>query len=386
MFYNKQNQLWFTLIEIMVWIVIFSIVMVWWFQALFAINIWKVRLMSNVDSQKQIIYFGEKLFEEIKKWWLIDYEEYFNRKVVWTTFSSGHYDKNTWFWNFWNWWDPWDEWDSLPVPFWAWFYQCISWDLSSGWTKMTWSWCFDNMLNTDNFDFTWVPQRYGQYSFQFIDYNSNYDDDGWDEDWVNWIMWDDDDEYLWDWPVAFTWWINQKELYLISWDKKNRTLFRWNVKLDPKAPDSATCTLDSNNIITWSWCLWTIEFLKLEWKDYWLDHESWTGLEWEYDWVIDTWLIDKDFSWWAEIVAWTGSTNYRVPLFPDSINVSDFKVFVYPNKDFDLSWKSKDVNLSPYVRLSLTFWPSWDTKRKIKWKSNDVNFSTTISLTDIFSK
>jgi hypothetical protein len=45
-------------------------------------------------------------------------------------------------------------------------------------------------------DYEGFFQRYGQYSFQFIDYNSNYDADGGDENGDGEIVGDDDDEYL----------------------------------------------------------------------------------------------------------------------------------------------------------------------------------------------
>ena len=47
---------------------------------------------------------------------------------------------------------------------------------------------------TENVDYEWQPQRYWEYSFQFLDYNSNYDDDKWDENWDWSIKRDDDDE------------------------------------------------------------------------------------------------------------------------------------------------------------------------------------------------
>lgn len=381
----KLNKLWFTLIEILVWVLIFSIVIIWWFQALTSVTIWKVKLMSSVDNQKQIIYFQEKLFDEIKKWWLIDFEEYFNRKVVWTAFSSWHYTINTWFWNFWSWWNVWTNtfWDDF-------FYQCRSWNWTdmSSWILNPTKWCYDSNFNIYWNSVNWKPQRYWQYSFQFIDYNSNFDSDMWDEDW-NWsIVWDDDDEYLWDWPIVFWSWTDLKELYLISWDKKTRTLFRWNVNIDPNAPSSAICNINWSNVITWSWCIWTIEMLKLEWKDYWYNHLSWDSDLWEYDWLIDTWVIHNDFWWWNEYVAWSLSQNFWISLFPDDINVSKFEVFLYPNKDPDLAWKTIDssVNIAPYVRLNLEMWPSWKTKNKSKWNPKNIKFSTTISLTDIFSK
>lgn len=372
---NKRILKWFTLIEIMIWILIISIVIVWWFQALSSVNIWKAKLMSSVELQKQIIYFEEKLFEEIKKWWLIDYEEYFNRSVIWTGFSSGHYIIESWFWNFWK------DWAIWSTTYWDWFYKCIS----ESWSKM-WNWGCVEENNDPTQDYSLENQRYWEYSFQFIDYNANYDDDWWDEDWDWEIIWDDDDEYIWDWPEVFTSWTDVKELYLISWDKKTRTYFRWNIESDPNAPSTFSCNSDW----TWSWCLWTIEFLKLEWKDYGLDHLSWSVDEGQYDWVIDTWIIDKNFTSWTEIVAWSISNmdDYWVPLFSDDINISDFQVYLYPNKDYDLAWKSLDdnVNLSPYTRIKLSIWPSWKVKNKVRWDVSDIEFSTTISLTDIFSK
>jgi hypothetical protein len=68
--------------------------------------------------------------------------------------------------------------------------------------------------------------------------------------------------------------------------------------------------------------------------------------------------------------------------------VSDFKVFVYPNKDLDLSWKEMNdsINIAPYVRIQLSILPSWKSRRQMKGTPEEINFSTTIALSDIFSK
>jgi hypothetical protein len=39
----------------------------------------------------------------------------------------------------------------------------------------------DNSAGEKNQNYSGYQQRYGQYSFQFIDYNSNYNDDEGDE-------------------------------------------------------------------------------------------------------------------------------------------------------------------------------------------------------------
>lgn len=195
------------------------------------------------------------------------------------------------------------------------------------------------------------------------------------------IRWDDDDENLWDWPTAFISWTGWvKELYLISWDGKKRTFFRRSVILDPKAPSTATCDITA----TWSWCLWTIEFLKLDWKDWWIDHsKSWT---WAYDGIVDTWTVDPLFTWWSEVIAW--SWNYRQKMFSDDINVKSFKIYPYPNKNRKYAWKdfSNTTNISPYVRIELILTPSWKKRSAIKWTPPDIKIATTINLVDYFSK
>jgi len=337
--------------------------------------------------QKDSFYFSEKLFQLVKEWWMLDYEEYFNRRVIWnTTFGSWHYLIPSWFWNFWR------TWNVTTTNYGNWFYQCRSWNwlVNKLWTTG----CYSNTLNTNWISMNTIQQRYGQYSFQFIDYNSNYDDDGWllwDEDWDGSIIWDDDDENMWIWPIAFTSGSDVKELYLISWDKKNRTIVRWNVFRDEKAPSAQTCSINwTTNAITWDWCRWTIEFLKLEWVDWWLDHNiSTIDANWsQNDWVIDTWLIDRQFTGWTNVIAWSNSTNYRVALFPSSINVIDFKVYPFPNVEDKYFWKDTSVssNISPYVILNFKIKPSWETRIKLRNPWRVINFNTTINLTDVFSK
>lgn len=363
----------------MIWSLIFAIVIVWWFKALWSASIAKIKIVEETKIEKDAIYFSEKLFSIIKQWWTIDYEEYFNRKVVWPTeYQSGHYLKLTWFWNFWPWWNLNNNnyWDS--------FYYCLSWNGNNMWTD----WCVESFNSTWWIDLTGEYQRYGQYSLQFIDYNANEDNDGWNEDEdAEWnFRWDDDDEYLWLGPNVFTWWTNRSELYLISWDWKTRTYFRWKVKNDP---DSLTPDCDYNNpkTPTWTWCLWTIQFLKLQGKDYWLDHIAWTNDEWEYDWVVDTWLYHKDFDN-SESIAWNWSNDKWIDIFPSTINITDFQVFPYPNKNINYAWKdySPEVNISPYIRIKFNILPSLKKRSNIKWETPIVKIATTINLTDEFTK
>lgn len=374
-----KNKNWFTLIEIIIWILIFSMVIIWWFQALSAVTLWKVKLIEKTDITKDAFYFSEKFFDEVKKGWTIDFEEYFNREVTWnTTFSSWHYALDTWFWNFWNWWStPWTSWANN---FWNWFYYCRS-TTTAMWT----GWCYSDGTFND-LGISWWPQRYWQYVFQFIDYNSNKNNDWslfWDENWDLNIRWDDDDENLWEWPTVFTWWTDTKEIYLISWDRKKRTIFRWSWYKDPDPKNTNNC--DSTTF--WTWCLWTVEFLRLEAKDWGFSHSSWSTSTWSFDWIIDTWIIDKELTWWAEVVVWSNDTNYRQPLFPNSVNVTNFEVYPYPNIDKRYSWKSSSIGeINPYIKIKLSLSPSWKKRWAMKWIIPEIKILTTINLTDYFSK
>ena len=378
------NKKAFTLIEIMVWIMIVSMVLIWWFQALISVTIWKSKLIQETDIQKESFYFTEKFFEMIKKWGSIDYEEYFNRKVIWNNLtSSWHFSVASWFWNYWSWGALWTS------TYWDNFYYCRSWD----WSNMSLVsinptfWCYNNSFNNYWNDVLWKHQRYWEYSFQFIDYNSNYDSDDslpWDEDNDGFIIWDDDDEYLWVWPIVFTWGVDLRELYLISWNKKERIFFRWNVKRDSNAPSTATC--NTTNTVTWTWCLWTVEYIKLSWKDWWMNHDLNTPDSTQSDGVIDTWMINKDFTWWKDVIAWSWTLNW-VSLFPDNINISEFKIYAYPNNDINYNWKNYDItsSISPYIIIKMKMKPSWLSRRKIKWQWKELDFSMTINLTDIYS-
>lgn len=379
---TKNTNKWFTLIEVLVGIFIVSMVFIAWFQAWSAVTYWKVKLIQATDMQKESFYFSERLFEMIKKWGLIDYEEYFNRKVrnnSWGwNFNEWHFAKATWFWNFWNW-------GTIGTSsFWNQFYNCISWDSLPMWTDG----CVTSH-NTPLVDYRGKLQRYGQYSFQFIDYNWNHDWDGWNEDGGASIIWDDDDEYLGEGPEVFANGTDAVELYLISWDKKRRTYFRWKWVDDPDAPDWWTScgATGSANKFTWT-CRGTIEYLKLSGKDWGMDHNEATSDPTQYDGVIDTWLIDKDFAWAEKKIAGSDNNNYWVPLFPDTINISEFAIYAFPNKDRKLAWKddSPAVNVAPYLRIQYSVLPAWKTRKMIKWQVKQLDFSTTISLTDIFSK
>ena len=79
---------------------------------------------------------------------------------------------------------------------------------------------------------------------------------------------------------------------------------------------------------------------------------------------------------------------YRQPLFPDNINVTEFRVFPHPNIDLEKAWKESDENqnVAEYVRIQLGMQPAWKDRKMMKGEPKEYKFATTISLTDIFTQ
>jgi len=404
----KYKNTWFSIIEVLIGILVVSIVMVWAFQTLTAVGVWKVKIIEKSSIEKESYFAAERLFELIKKGGTLDYEEYWNRTVInmsWgPLYQSGHYSIPSGFGNFWfggN--------ISNRTLVWNRPYFCLSGNASN----MLTGWCLTShniSLNGSLWatDYTWVPQRYWQYGNQFIDYNSDSDWDNGDEDGLSigtyaWFFGDSDDLFLGVWPAAYTWSVTSswqvQELYLINKNTNKRTLFRWNFSADPFAPTTTTCWWTQN--ITGSWCLGTIEMLELVWidngYDHWVYSDFWDGWFSDGDGFIDTWLIDRDFdpnfdsnsiwatSWMDYILAHNGWQGYWQPIFWDTIHVSNFEVYAYPNKDPELSWRDTDLSLrvAPYVQVKITLQPSWKVKRQIKWDFPSTEIITTIQLSDL---
>jgi prepilin-type N-terminal cleavage/methylation domain-containing protein len=389
---QKTEKNWFTLMEIMMGILILSMIILGALYGMSSINIGKVRLIESTNLEKEAFFLSETLFDFIKKWGLVDYEEYFNRKnvnygqSVVNTYDGGNYKIDTGFWN-----------NSSTLVY------CIS----KAWSKMyprTGSGCLDD-FNTStgvttgtpiyNASYFWNPLLYWQYAYQFIDFNSDADNNKGDENGDGKIVRDDDDQYIGNGPWVFD--PNGKvyEIYLLSGDGKKRTILRWEVGIDPNAPSSASACTGLTWIptsITWDKCLGTLKYLKLEWMDWWYDHNVSTVDPTQFDGIIDTWIYDKEtYGLSTDIIAKNSTPwndKYRTPLFPNTMNVKMVKLFLYPYKDSRLSWKDSSswVNINPYLRFDISLTPSRKKRKAIKGAPPVFHYSTSISLTDIFSK
>jgi hypothetical protein len=88
-----------------------------------------------------------------------------------------------------------------------------------------------------------------------------------------------------------------------------------------------------------------------------MDHVDGNSDSTEYDGVIDTWIISHDLTGGVDVIAGTNpdKDKYRQTLFPEDINVTEFKVFTHPNIDISRAWKVYDPsrNVAEYVRIQL---------------------------------
>lgn len=359
----------------------------------------RIRNMNRIALTEQLYLFSEELFSEIKNWGTIDYEEYWNRKLYNTETQSGHYLKPSGMGNYWRGWNI----DPTTYTYWDWMYYCRSGNTTP---VMGTGWCaWDAWLNSMSIIMSGSMQRYGQYAEQFWDRNSNKNDDQYnsitlfgDQDGNGNILWDEDDRNIWDWPTVFSGSIY--ELYLTDKQRDSRTFFRWNIVQDPNTTDSCTISTTATGQITTSdGCLWNIQVLKLKWYDFWEWHTGSPSSTGAFDGKIDTWVCDTASGWrnctWQDIGLWniaTGSGAEWINLFPSSINVRNFRLTLFPEKDPWLAVAAPDCSsadttcispfIHPYARISLELGFAHGKRRSLKNENPVISTATTISLDD----
>lgn len=375
----------FTLVEITIVIALFSIIVLYVFNSIIGIGIMRNTVMSKMELEENLHFFVEQLATTVKEWWQIDYEEYWNRQVVWTGTMSGHYSQPTGFGNYWSWWNIGN------TTYGDWLYYCASIDST---TQRMWSWwCLqaNGFYNTGTADLLWnqlwKPQRFGQYLRQYIDYNTpkwwTMTDNG-DENSDGSAIGDNDDEVLSDWPWLDPEFLYSHELYLIERSTKERIFLRWNIRQDPNAPQGLTC-----NGISGSGCIWNIQMLRLVGKDFGYNHDGTSSGS--YDGVIDTWVCHPN---WENDCTWprimtnqfrlpSGTDDGWVNIFPDDVDVRNVSFSIAPLKNEQLAF-DMDPNqiVYPYVRISLRVWYGWAKRRILKNIDPEISVNTLVSLTD----
>jgi len=333
---------WFTLLEMLVVTIVIWII----FPVMIEVYGFMIKANKEIVARENAIQQWYEFFEKLNiliQDYTIDYEEYYNRQMVWCVNSWWLLTWDNFKWNIWlsgyctEFTAYWNEnstervmqWD---VPINGAFhdlYECTSWDAKNinGRPRMVNKcWRFGN------------KQSFGQYKSLFKDAKNfgTYTDD---ED--LWRIVNNDINAIEDSD-------NIQELYLISQDGKSRLFFRRKL----------------TSIQTW-FAQYRIQMLRLRWFDAWQAHDfdSPTNIEWLYDWQIDTWACDTSmwFIWGGQSVWWAYS-GYYLPKDVDdcwidltywSTSVYTRNIVISPLWDPDLFWAEQDRQINPYMKILL---------------------------------
>jgi len=371
----------FTLIELIIVSVILGIV----FTVIIKIYFSLLETKTDIYVKSVLVKNTNNIIEKINiiiKNYTIDYEEYFNRRLVWCDSNWG----NNFSWDVLTWWyckrftDYWNGNSIIDTGNNILYYCTSKWNVGDKqkekpkqsviydceWNSNTWtnyiyyqdndnlnngSWCWENEIGTNKY-----IQSFGEYKLQFWNV-------WWNADSYMWCKWDDDDTDLWVWPVSIWDNLHVKELYLISKDGKHRIFIR------RKLVWTWDWNHDGNIDYTWWEALYKLQILKLRWFDIWSWHmygTTWTTVN---DGEIDTWACDK-LQWfkcnWIDINYPGGG--YKLPkdvndgwvdMTINDITISNFDISIFPTKSPEYSWYDTWVQISPYIRLKLktNFYP-----------------------------
>lgn len=353
---------WFSLLELIVAMSVFFI-LVTIVTSLF-INLYKIKW--SLEARQMVVketYFLMEKLQTMMKDYTIDYEEYWNRQMVWCMAphnpqwsGSSHCTMMTYYWN-----KNIIDMDAQQHK----LYYCSSFsDFGMG-VDDTVVWyadsdpadieeylneCQDNLSSSlgSNYTTSWFIQSYHQYQNLYTDVKD-------DVDYIAWPVNDDDDVDLWNARNAVYSdddWV--QELYLISHDKQRRIFIRRRLK------DQEDINWDT--VLSPSEKLYTLQILQLRWLDAWENHDfNIVTSDGVYDGVIDTRVCD--YSMWFEC-GWQNMvgvySGYRLPLdhedwwkdlIGNDITITDRKVLVHPLKDPKLAWNDALSQQNPYVTV-----------------------------------
>lgn len=315
-------------------------------------------IIARQTAIQQWYEFFERL-NILMKNYTIDYEEYFNRQMIWCVEED---------WKLLTWenfkWNIWKKW--YCTEFTSYWNKNTTQRITGVWTKINPDYhdvytCSSSISTSapSNWNIRWRPravpqqrcwkiwveQSFGQYRALFTDVK--------DPRFVN------DDEELWNIAnnndiKAIRDKDNVQELYLISHDWKSRLFFRRKLERE-----------DKNN-----YAQYRVQILRLRWFDAWQNHNFDSPSEWLYDWKIDTWACDasmwfypKNTStsnsvWWAykqyflpqdEDDCWTDLTYGKTNLYTWTMAIS-------PTWDPELFWADQERQVNPYMEMLIVNW------------------------------
>ena len=310
------------------------------------ISIYTFIIKANKEfvARESAIQQWYELFEKINilmQDYTIDYEEYYNRQMVWCVWedkkgSSFERNISTWWYctNFTAYWNH-NSTDrrGLNCPNCHDIYRCSSIDSDVG-NKGR-----QRIVKDECWKIGW-QQSFGQYKSLFVDVksiiNNNYDDED------LWRIVNSDVNAIKDENSI-------QELYLISHDWKSRLFFR-------------------RKLFTWDdkQSQYKIQILRLRWFDAGQDHNfDSDNKEWLYDWQIDTWTCDASMWFTPDDTAgrstvWWAYSGYYLPADVDdcwvdltqwSTNIYAWNLSISPQWDPDLFWAEESHQINPYMKI-----------------------------------
>lgn len=393
---NKKS---FTLLEIIFSLVVFGII----FWVLFSLFIRIINTKTNIEARQMLVQSTYDIVEQLNtkiQNYTVDYEEYFNRTMVWCSTTS---QWATFAWDSWaqlwyctkrtqygnwtpliNWW----AYVSSEVQHKPYFCSTDIGALTEEWWFLLWNGVWNCWQSVYSNYFLWLNyatnwwrfiQPYGQYKNMFIDIKADVDSEP-----VR--AWDDDDTDLGSWSTAIVDNNRVKELYVISNDKRKRLFFRraliatwdWN----------ENGTIDSDNEK-----LYAIQMLQLKAFDAWQNHDfdalNYSGV---FDGNTDTWACDFDAwyvcnwtsLWW--VYSWysipLNNNDWWINITNSNISIADWNMRIYPVKDPEFAWWEPQYQINPYIKIyvrSTIYGENWIWK---VWKDNieDITFDLQTTL------
>ena len=325
------------------------------------IGIYSFLIKSNKEiiARQNVIQQWYELLEKLNilmQDYTVDYEEYFNRQMVWCV-------------------EWWGTWSNFKWNVWLSWY-CTEFTAYGNEKYYCWERLADNLphlvVSRGQCWRRWKKQSFGQYAALFKDVNEPYNNE------------DDRDEWQ---PVnnnvkAIENNDNIQELYLISHDWKRRLFFRRK--------------LTNQNS---GYAQYRIQMLRLRWFDAWQGHNFDRLSQWSYDWQIDTWACDTSmwFIWnWTGI--WWAYSGYHLPEGPDdcridltywSTSIFTWNLSISPIDDPELYWSDQDKQINPYMKILVVNWvyfPEIFSKGLVGSSVMDfkIPLQTTINMKDFY--
>ena len=409
---NHFKKYAFTLVELIFVAMIIALIM----PEMFSLYNFMIKSNREIIARQQAIQQWYEFFERLNilmEDYTIDYEEYYNRQMVWCVWVWASLKNGTDFkrnvglqWYCTNFTAYGNENNNLSShPEYSDIYYCTSDNskINGGNEKNA------KIVRQHNCGKTSAQssinnyrQSYGQYANLFTDVKGG-------GMWT--VIWNEDDEELWylfsdDSQIdSIENSDNIQELYLISHDWDRRLYFR-------RVLDKSKVDEDGNI----KYKQYKIQMLRLRWFDAWRMHNFniiSTDNKWIYDGVIDTWACDT--SMWFEpdnknndncnnpnsegnSVCWAYSEYYLPENVDDcwidlthwSTDLFARKITISPRWDSDLYWAKEEKQINPYMKIMIInriYLPSivWNGRRMANTISEfSVPLETTINMKDFY--